>query len=403
LIARRAIALAVLGGVAGCGTGAPDCLSSKDLALPFPEVVQALTSIADSSARDTCAASLAQWLTDSNAAFKTDSSAILWYHGPAAQVFVAGDLNGWSPTATPLVRIPQTRLFWREIPLPAAARLEYKLVVDGRWILDPANPSTVQGGFGENSELRMPAYRPPEPLTGGHGAPAGRLDTLRFVSRLLHRTVQIYVYVPAASADHRTPLPSLTVGDGGGYLWFTPMRLLLDHLIAQDRIPPLIGIFLESRSDNPSVDLRRSDYWMNQRFADFVAGELRDTLRHRYPISRNPEQTAIMGASLGGVLATYVTLKHPTVFGMFAAQSPAYWVSNDSIFSIVQESSLLPRKAYLDSGTMHDAQQEASRMRDTLTSRGCLMRYVEVPEGHNWANWGARLDTLLPFLFGDTP
>ena len=37
---------------------------------------------------------------------------------------------------------------------PADARIDYKIVVDGRWQLDPGNPAVQRSGFGDNSEPR---------------------------------------------------------------------------------------------------------------------------------------------------------------------------------------------------------------------------------------------------------
>ncbi len=57
----------------------------------------------------------------------------------ARQVSVAGTFNGWSATASPLVR--QGNAWVAEVEVEPG-QLEYKFVVDGRWMLDPANPRT---------------------------------------------------------------------------------------------------------------------------------------------------------------------------------------------------------------------------------------------------------------------
>jgi len=370
----------------------------------FPEMVRELTLVPDSAARARAATVLAQNLLDSHTAHVEDSTAFLWYHGPATVVYVAGDFNGWSPTETALLQIPQTMFFWTALRCDPVTRMEYKFVVDGQWMLDPANPQSVQGGFGMNSELRMPAYREPKDIVRSPELPEGSLDTLQFASSVLGRPFQVYVYVPAHSPDRGGRYPSVTVGDGSDYIALARMPTILDNLIGQHRLRPLIGVFLDPRTDpqDDRTNTRQTEYWFNARFVEFLAGELRDSLLRRYPISSDPQETAIMGASLGGLLATHVTVSHPEVYGLCGAQSPAYWVTNDSIFSIVSSSADVPRKVYLDTGTLHDAQEGASRMRDTLRARGSRTLYVEVPEGHNWSNWRARLDRLLLFLFGDT-
>ena len=63
------------------------------------------------------------------------------------EVFVIGGFNDWSRTADPLTdRGDGTLALTRPIP---PGRYEYKLVVDGAEVLDPANPETVPNPFGD--------------------------------------------------------------------------------------------------------------------------------------------------------------------------------------------------------------------------------------------------------------
>jgi hypothetical protein len=60
------------------------------------------------------------------------------YAGDATNVVVAGQFNGWSDAESPLVEVA-TDSWELGVPLAEGA-YEYKLVVDGSWILDPENP-----------------------------------------------------------------------------------------------------------------------------------------------------------------------------------------------------------------------------------------------------------------------
>src|SRR5262245_39315166 len=58
------------------------------------------------------------------------------YYNPTAQsVGVSGEFNQWA--FTPRVPLGQTGIFYHTIEFSGPARVEYKLVVDGQWILDP--------------------------------------------------------------------------------------------------------------------------------------------------------------------------------------------------------------------------------------------------------------------------
>jgi hypothetical protein len=71
------------------------------------------------------------------------------------QVFLAGEFNGWNGTATPLRQDGTGRSFV-DLPLQPG-RYEYKFVVDGEWLHDPANPETVDSGWGgRNSVMTVP-------------------------------------------------------------------------------------------------------------------------------------------------------------------------------------------------------------------------------------------------------
>lgn len=69
-----------------------------------------------------------------------DGVVTFYFLDPTARaVAIAGDFNGWNPTATPLERDPNG-LWHVRVPVHGIGLLRYKIVVDGdRWIEDPNN------------------------------------------------------------------------------------------------------------------------------------------------------------------------------------------------------------------------------------------------------------------------
>lgn len=64
----------------------------------------------------------------------------------ALAVFIAGTFNDWRPGVVPMISLGQGR--WvKELSLPPG-RYEYRLVVDGQWICDPAAAEKVPNPFG---------------------------------------------------------------------------------------------------------------------------------------------------------------------------------------------------------------------------------------------------------------
>jgi glycosidase len=83
-------------------------------------------------------------------------------------VTVVGDFNGWNDRSHPL-RWDSARGEWRLVWRLNAGSYPYQLVVNGQWMLDPANPMRRDNGIGGvNSLLRI--------MPGGGPAPA--LDVL---------------------------------------------------------------------------------------------------------------------------------------------------------------------------------------------------------------------------------
>lgn len=67
------------------------------------------------------------------------------------KVEVAGEINGWTPSNSPMTFSEGK---WRKTFLLNPGAYQYQIVVDGNWMLDPANPVKVENGIGGyNSEM----------------------------------------------------------------------------------------------------------------------------------------------------------------------------------------------------------------------------------------------------------
>ncbi|MGI6495231.1 MAG: glycogen-binding domain-containing protein [Kiritimatiellia bacterium] len=74
---------------------------------------------------------------------------------PGSSVFVAGDFNGWDPTAKALTDKAGTGLY-KAILLLAPGTYEYKFVINGTWTVDPECKEWVKNNMGTlNSVLRV--------------------------------------------------------------------------------------------------------------------------------------------------------------------------------------------------------------------------------------------------------
>ena len=335
-------------------------------------------------------------------------SALLVWTGDAESVAVAGDWTGWRPVALePHHGLP---LWTLAVALPRAARVDYKLVVDGDWVLDPRNPRRQWGGGGPNSELQMPGWRP-EPTTRRRpSTPTGTLslpDTL--VASSLGEPVVVRVYTPARRAGL---LPVVYVTDGHEYAddRLGALVTVMDEGIATGQIPPAAVVFIDPRW---AGDNRRERHLVqNPAFAAWLAQDLvpwaSAWLADRGLAARpDRDGRVILGTSLGGLFAAYLATEQPETFGRLAIQSPAYWVSepNERLRwtgpSIWDRVAALPRGSltvYQSTGTIRDTAPEARRMLAVLQAGDHPHLAAEVPEGHSWGAWRAQLADALGYL-----
>jgi enterochelin esterase-like enzyme len=368
----------------------------------FTGFLRRLESVSHSEEQDHMIAGYVAWLGSHGAPIVEDSTAYFIYYGDAGVVTIPSDRNGWNPHADTMTRVGQTKLFYRRMNADPASRWEYKLCVDSLWILDPLNPLYSGGGFGANSEIRMPQYAPPGETEYRSDVPHGTLDTLLVTSEILGRIYPVSVYLPPGFGSPDRRYPSVYMLDGPDYIEFGRFVNVLDNMIGDKRIVPVVGVFINSRAllNDSTADMRMTDYSMSDSFVTFLTSELRPLVLRRYHLKEQPDETAIMGISLGGLMATYTALLRPGTFGLCAAQSPSYQWNNGTIIDLVAQTPRKPVKIYLDSGTIHDASTDTRKMRDVLRAKGYLYRYMEYPEGHNWYNWRSRFDDILRYFWG---
>ncbi|AZB42316.1 alpha/beta hydrolase [Bacillus sp. FJAT-42376] len=122
-----------------------------------------------------------------------------------------------------------------------------------------------------------------------------------------------------------------------------------------------------------------------------------------------PEQTAMMGSSMGGHITTYAICKYPHIFKRAASLSSAYWFNQKEIEERIRTSNLTAiEKFYMDVGTEEetsiiDAKQyiDASEpvykiMKDKV--QNCRFDIIEGGIHHESA-WRERLPGILNYLY----
>jgi enterochelin esterase-like enzyme len=134
------------------------------------------------------------------------------------------------------------------------------------------------------------------------------------------RKVAVYVpkqYVPGTAA------PFIIGADGPDRLLFT----VLDNLIAQKRVPAMIGISIGNGSGDAQGSERGLEYdTMSGRYAEWVESEVLPLVEKQYNVklTKDPEGRATMGGSSGGSCALIMAWYHPELYHRVLTYSGTY-------------------------------------------------------------------------------
>lgn len=329
---------------------------------------------------------------------ESDTIATYIYTGNVSSVHIPGDANGWNANAFPMSKVPNTNLWYRVQNFEADARLDYKFVLNGsNWILDPRNDQKVSGGFGPNSELRMPEYEFPSEINYRAEIPHGVLKDTTVTSSMLNNSRKVYIYFPAGyDATSSKTYPMMLFHDGTEFLNLANTANILDYLIYEQKINPIIGVFV------PPVDRDNEYAWSKtSAFEDFITEELIPAFIQSYSISDNPNDLAMIGASYGGLISAQIVYNNPEVFGKAAILSTAFWAKDQTVYQQIMNGSKKEVSWYVDWGTYEGSGVlgYSRAFKAMLEEKNYEFKSNEWHDGHSWGNWRAHVDEALEFFF----
>ncbi len=329
--------------------------------------------------------------------FENDTTAVFLWQGSASSMLVTGDFTGWSSQGRTMERLSTTNLWYRIDTFEADARLDYKFIRSGSsWILDPANPLRVPGGFGPNSELAMPGYVQPWEIEEDPAAAKGQLDSHTFASSIMGNSRQVQVYLPAGyDASRSEAYPVILYHDGSDYTNLASIKNTLDNLIHQEQVEPIVAIFV-----NPLN--REAEYATSSTttFTRLIVEELIPWVEANYHVSTVASRRAVTGPSYAGLASARHCFEHPEVFGLCAPYSPSFWVSGGALLNEMSQADLSNIKWYVEWGTYEGSITTTGAMFEgILTQHGATYKANVWNEGHSWGMWRAHQDDMLTFFF----
>jgi len=186
---------------------------------------------------------------------------------------------------------------------------------------DPAPESNVQANVPQGTVYRFTMDSKDskiypgiarEPNTFGTVSPSDPAKLCVTTSYPAPYTRQMAVYVPRQYVAG-TAAPFIVGADGPDNLLFT----VLDNLIAEGKVPPMVAISIGNGSGDAQGSERGLEYdAMNGRYAEFVENEVLPLVESKYNVklTHDPAGRATMGGSSGGSCALIMAWYHPELY-----------------------------------------------------------------------------------------
>ncbi len=189
-----------------------------------------------------------------------------------------------------------------------------------------------------------------------------------------------------------------------GYDW--KVDEVMSYLISKGYLQEVIvvGIF------NSKSRLKEYNYFTSEgrKYSQFIIKELKSFIDENYRTKKTPENTAVLGSSLGGFISFQLFFNFPKTFGKAACMSNSFWVDDRRIFTFIEniKQKYEASKLYLDCGESEtELITDNKEMCSLLTKLNILDTdnfYCSFFEGaaHSEFYWAKRLHIPLIFLFG---
>lgn len=134
----------------------------------------------------------------------------------------------------------------------------------------------------------------------------------------------VWVYIPA-KLPPMAPTPFIVAQDGHAYLNILPT--VLDNLIAQRRVPPMVAIMIDSGGGDAQGSQRGLEYdTLSPRYAEFVETEVLPRVRTEtgLTLARDPNMRTAMGVSSGAACAFTMAWYRPDLYRRVLSYSGTY-------------------------------------------------------------------------------
>jgi enterochelin esterase-like enzyme len=239
--------------------------------------------------------------------------------------------------------------------------------------------------------------------------PRGNVELHTMKSEILGNERRVWVYTPPGYEAAGGAYPMLVAFDGGASLSLSPIHRILDNLLAEGRVRPMVAVFV----DNATPTSRNVELPCSEPFARFIETELIPWVREHYAVSHDPAEGYVTGVSYGGLAAMWMGFRLPQLFGNVIAQAPSLWwgpgfdgakaarsqhYTSGWLVDQYERSPKLPLRIWQEIGLMELKKRMIEpnrRMKAVLEAKGYDLIYSEPAGGHDYALWRSTIVEAL--------
>jgi enterochelin esterase-like enzyme len=342
---------------------------------------------------------------------RADRSITFRYRDPDTKAVLCSVEN----VAKPLAMSKDAEGIWTvtSAPLPPGI-YRYHFEINGISFLDPANPVISNSLMRPANMVTVPGDGPQlwDATDVPHGTVHRHTYTTSVVLGLPGNQSDYYVYTPPQYDPNGKPYPVLYLLHGWtdsayGWLYNGRANFILDNLLAQGRIKPMIVVmplgygdlaFIHSPTDvwkdPPSIDHNTEFY------TKALLTEIMPRADAEYHISKDRNDHAIAGLSMGGLEAVTIGLAHTDQFGSVIGLSAAVQkLDFRKQFAGLDAKTANLRLLWIACGTEDGLISPNRRLVAFLKEKNLPVTPIEIPGLHTWLVWRDNLIHFAPLLF----
>lgn len=302
-----------------------------------------------------------------------------------------GDFNNWQGQLSPWQQ-EEDGVWIHQLELPSDAYIEYCFGPEEDRVADPFNTRFISNGIGAlNNYFYMPESQPNPLLKKRRGVPAGTVTRFDVATHALLADKQRRIWLYRPPTDKTVPL--VVVYDGGDYLQRAKLPTIVDNLIAQKRIQPLAMALIDSGGL-----ARTAEYACSDASIIFLQQHVIPLARQHLNLTEN--SYAVLGTSMGGLMAMYTAWRMPHLFNRVLSQSGVFHLGGyPSVLMDLVTQEKRPLKIWMDVGQYDWLLGSNQAMHQLLQHKRYALAYHQFNAGHNFTAWSNNVWEGLEWLF----